>query len=473
MKSAPRPALSLPLRGARTSRGGSGCRPLPVLMVALGWGAWTVSLCARALPPGPPDRYLFLVETSEAMRPRAAAAFRAVETLLDSGLHGQMRSGETLGVWTYNEALHAGELPLQVWTPQTGPLVTSNVIGFLKSLPFEKTAHLSAVWPELEELARDSPRLTVIWVTSGVEPIRGTPFDAQINEFFSAHARAQERARMPFIIVLRAQQGAYCAMTPNLAPWPALLPSFPPWVARAKPAEPPAAAKPAPKPAESKPAEKTTPAPAAPARAEPIVRPPLIIVGKKDEPATPSAPATESAAPTPGTPATVVEEKKPTPPAPAERAAPAPDAQPVAAPPPAPPPATPAPPPAEPRATPTPEPVPPPSRPAPPAEITAPAVAPAVPPVAEAKTTPPATVASRPESLVIVSESPPSAQPAPAVATATPGAPARRALWWTWVAGGLCTVGALVLWLIIRRSRAAHRASLITRSMDANRRPPP
>jgi hypothetical protein len=40
------------------------------------------------------------------------------------------------------------------------------------------------------------------------------------------------------------------------------------------------------------------------------------------------------------------------------------------------------------------------------------------------------------------------------------------------LAGGIAAAGALTLWWWVRRSRAAQRASLITRSLDAQRRPP-
>ncbi|MCX8089527.1 MAG: hypothetical protein N3I86_01110 [Verrucomicrobiae bacterium] len=455
------------------------------LLAAWGLGAVSVWLPAQSLPPGPPGRYLLVVETSEAMRPRAAAALRVMETLLVSGMHGQFRAGDTLGVWTYNDDLHAGELPLQVWTPQTERLVASNVVAFLRERPFEKAARLAVVWPDVEELVRESPRLTVVWVTSGSEPCSGTPYDAQINEFFNRNGRGQSASRMPFVIVLRAQQGAFCGVTLNLAPWPVLLPSFPPWVARAKPAEPP----PAPKPletrsAEARPVEKPH-LPSAPAgRTEPIVRPPLIIVGKKDEPSPPAPPAGTTSATAAG-PAPTAETKS-------AGSTATPEVEHVLA-------AAPVEPVPKPEAA-----VPPPLAAAPtvpaPAQVSAPATPEQKPPDAGAASgstavasknvaaveTPvrPVTVPppeETPGAKLMPVEPPPTSQPAtpmpaptpgaPAMATATPaGAP--RSMWWVWAAGGVCVAGALALWVWIRPSRASPRASLITRSLEAHRRPP-
>src|SRR5579872_4008156 len=72
-----------------------------------------------ALPPQPPrpavrvnrdkpaeqkdHRFLFVVDTSLSMRADAGPARQAVTDLLKSSMQGQMRDGDTLGVWTYDE----------------------------------------------------------------------------------------------------------------------------------------------------------------------------------------------------------------------------------------------------------------------------------------------------------------------------------------------------------------------------------
>ena len=47
------------------------------------------------------------------MQPRAGAVLKAVQDLLASGLSGQLRRGDSLGVWTFNEELSAGRFPLR------------------------------------------------------------------------------------------------------------------------------------------------------------------------------------------------------------------------------------------------------------------------------------------------------------------------------------------------------------------------
>src|SRR4030095_7829986 len=53
----------------------------------------------------PQNRYLLLVETSRSMQRRTNAVFETVHELLGSGMQAQLRHGDTIGLWTFNEAV--------------------------------------------------------------------------------------------------------------------------------------------------------------------------------------------------------------------------------------------------------------------------------------------------------------------------------------------------------------------------------
>ena len=55
------------------------------------------------------NRWLFIVDTSHAQKKRAESVRGIAGSLLMAGVNGQMRAGDTVGLWTYNETLHAGE----------------------------------------------------------------------------------------------------------------------------------------------------------------------------------------------------------------------------------------------------------------------------------------------------------------------------------------------------------------------------
>src|SRR5688572_22477019 len=74
----------------------------------------------RAVPPQPRPaqdghRFLFVVDISAAMRETDAANRQALFEMLFTGLDGQMRTGDTFGLWFYNDKLHTGIFPIQIW----------------------------------------------------------------------------------------------------------------------------------------------------------------------------------------------------------------------------------------------------------------------------------------------------------------------------------------------------------------------
>ena len=189
---------------------------------------------------------------------------QTVQDLLTSGMAGQLRQGDTLGVWTFNDDLYAGRFPLQNWSPETQPDSASRMLDFLKGQKWEKQASFDKVLPALSRIVKDSRLLTVVLVSSGDQPMRGTPFDATINEYYQKWHDQQQKARMPFVTVLRAQAGQLADYTLNMPPFPTQMPRLPqePQVAET---------------IQEKPVEPLRKPP-------PPTAPPLIISGKKPQP---------------------------------------------------------------------------------------------------------------------------------------------------------------------------------------------
>jgi hypothetical protein len=227
----------------------------------------------------PSNRYLFIMNTSRAMQPRADGALKAMQDLLASGMGGQLRRGDTLGVWTFNHELNAGHFPLQRWSPETHRAVAIRILTFLKDQKYEKRASLDKVLPAMEGVIKDSDFITVILVSDGNQKIRGTPFDDRINHFYKLWHGEQQTAQMPFITVLRARNGSITDHSVTSAPWPVEMPPLP-----FELAGPPAR--------EKNTAPAQPPAPSAP-----------VFSGKKSESVQPSKPADASAVPVQSEPA--------------------------------------------------------------------------------------------------------------------------------------------------------------------------
>jgi hypothetical protein len=216
--------------------------------------------------PASTHRWLLVVQTTASMQPRAAAIQHIAGSMVFSGMDGQMKQGDTLGVWTYNDKLHAGSFPMQEWAPTNSKTTAQRVYKFLSAQPFEKQGLIEGFFPEIERLIEQSDFITVVLLTDGQEKMSFTPFDEPINATYDAWRKDQEKAGLPFVTVLRGEKGQIASYAVTMPPWPLELPPMPP------DAPPPIPA-----------VTKTIPATA------PAVVPNLIVSGKKPEPSTNSA----------------------------------------------------------------------------------------------------------------------------------------------------------------------------------------
>jgi hypothetical protein len=140
---------------------------------------------------------------------------------------GDFHAGDSLGLWTFNQTLYTGKFPLQELSPRTQGMVFTNVLAFLSVQKFEKDAALDKVMPSLDRVIKGSDFITIVLVSSGDTQIAGTPFDDAINKYFKTWHDQQQKARQPFVTVLRAAHGKATTYTLNSAPWPVEMPEFP------------------------------------------------------------------------------------------------------------------------------------------------------------------------------------------------------------------------------------------------------
>ncbi len=204
-------------------------RPLHII-------ALTLFLISSAAPlpgqspakPKQESRFLFVLNTSSGMSRRSENMYNVAGNLVASGFKGEMKNGDTLGVWTYNETLHTGQFPLKKWSIQTRQDTAAALVEFIKQQKFEKRPRFTNVMESLSALTKISDRLTVLILTDGEETISGTPFDNEINASFKLNEADQRKARMPFVVVIRSEKGKFIGHTVNVAPWPVEFPRFTP-----------------------------------------------------------------------------------------------------------------------------------------------------------------------------------------------------------------------------------------------------
>ncbi|HWD94658.1 MAG TPA: hypothetical protein VG938_20180 [Verrucomicrobiae bacterium] len=227
------------------------------------------------------NRWLLIFNTSSAMRDRLDGVKNLTQDLMTTAMHGNLRRGDTIGIWTYDHQLRADEAPLLTWDSDAAQPFAEHAVEFLSHHHYEKNAVFGDVLTNMLRVIKSSDVITVILVSDGSDPVQGTPFDSELDAFYKKNYRDQKKAHMPVVTVFRGQHGNLTAHTEGLAPWPVEIPAVPPpEVAKAAPPPPPA-----------------------PPEPQPVVHygKPLIVIGKKPELVPAPPPADNAAATNPAT----------------------------------------------------------------------------------------------------------------------------------------------------------------------------
>src|ERR1043165_1195230 len=132
------------------------------------------------IAPHSPNRFLFVIATSRAMRPRARGVFEAVKQALDSNLNGQIHQGDLVGIWTFNDNVYQGLFPSQEWSQATQLAFAVRLQTLANPEIYLKRARLEKVIPEMARVISENENVTIVFVSSGEGVMQGTPFSAQI-----------------------------------------------------------------------------------------------------------------------------------------------------------------------------------------------------------------------------------------------------------------------------------------------------
>jgi hypothetical protein len=207
------------------------------------------------------ERFLFIFDTSSAMKKRLPAVETELTGLFASNLSGSMHSGDSVAVWTFGTKLNAGTYPQFTWQPANGMAAVTNIMTFLGQQDYWGETHFDALQPLLDRVISHSERLTIVIFCDGEGEVHWTPYDDGINDSMKHAVAERKKHRQPELMVLRTQHGRYAGGTVTFPPSLPIIPPFP-----AAPVAPPSV----PVPVLAAPAAVPPPAPSLP---------PMIIVG--------------------------------------------------------------------------------------------------------------------------------------------------------------------------------------------------
>lgn len=172
-------------------------------------------LFAEPAPERPQEgRLLFLIETSAATDNDRTAIRKSLRSILESGLNGNMRYGDTIGLWTYGEKVNT-DFPMVMWTHEHLEDAENAIDFWMSKQKFKGRSDFSKLLPSLQKIIKSSQKLTIIWYSTGNEKITGTPFDKEIAELHKEFRDDFRKQHIPFVTLLAVRKGAVVDFTVN------------------------------------------------------------------------------------------------------------------------------------------------------------------------------------------------------------------------------------------------------------------
>jgi hypothetical protein len=202
------------------------------------------------------------------MKKRLQGTQAEIDSLLAGRVGSHLEDGDTIGVWTFSEGIHMGDMPLQRWSSQNGAIIADNITAFVATQDYGKSTDFKVLQPYLNALVARSGRLIVMIFSDGDGEMIGTPYDKNISRSFQKDRSALKKTKEPFILVLASQQGQYVGANLGEPPGAVSVPNFPAWPVPPTPTNLPPVAP-----------------PVVVVPPQPVVVPPLILIGTHPTPA--------------------------------------------------------------------------------------------------------------------------------------------------------------------------------------------
>ncbi|MFM2082762.1 MAG: hypothetical protein RL380_1453, partial [Verrucomicrobiota bacterium] len=175
----------------------------------------------------PGNRFLFIVQVSRETRPQMTGVRACLSNLFETRFTKQLHNGDSFGIWTFDDNVHAGNFPMQIWDGDDAEKIIKRADDFLKKQASSREARLNTVLPPLLQVVEDSETLTVLLFTDGYQELHGTPFDNAVNRAFTDHRDELRKAGTPFATVLQARDGKILHSSVNSAAAPLMLAAVP------------------------------------------------------------------------------------------------------------------------------------------------------------------------------------------------------------------------------------------------------
>lgn len=176
-----------------------------------------------AVPPPDGNRFLFVVDLSSSLKKLALPCRQAVFDMIYTGLYGQMKAGDSYGLWTLNAEPNTGIYPMQHWQPDQTLALASHAAKFLRDQSLGRRARVEALMEKIFLVVTNVQDVVVFFISDESTQITGTPLDADLQTAYAHQAKATRKDPQPLITTLIARAGEIVSASVQRAGEPVLL----------------------------------------------------------------------------------------------------------------------------------------------------------------------------------------------------------------------------------------------------------
>ena len=167
------------------------------------WGALTVA--PRKGQEG--NRFLFIVDTSSSMKRLEHSGRQIVFDLVNSGIEGRMRPGDTFGIWTFDNDVKAGVFPVQTWSPEKSTDMATQVARFLKEQDARRGSRLDGAITNAERIIKSVKDLDLVIVTSAATRFKPDDTWAMLLQNYKGRIDEAKKGNKAMLVTLAGRSG--------------------------------------------------------------------------------------------------------------------------------------------------------------------------------------------------------------------------------------------------------------------------
>ena len=191
---------------------------LSLALVGSVWGAEKLTLAPDTVASG--NRYLVLVETSKDMKRQQKVAAETVSGLFLNGFNGRIQANDAVALWTFSSAVETDRMPMRPWDPEQRLDLANQAFRIVKDAKLAKAPDMVEAVEAMKDEVVKAGILTIILVSSGSEPLEGTPLDGSVNSILGRGRESMQEAGRPFVTAFVTRDGRFLnyAVTPGGRP---------------------------------------------------------------------------------------------------------------------------------------------------------------------------------------------------------------------------------------------------------------